>query len=406
MEMKKMVCIECPKSCVINVGIDNKKIVSVKDNECPKGEKYARQEIENPKRIITSTVLAEGLDYKMIPVKTDRPVPKSKILDVMQEIKKVRVKDKPVSAGDLIVRNILGLEANLVATRSASYPEIIQKYLNYYSLYFKNVKHVFRTFKSCGEDISYHFFIPDNYKATIVLVHGYLEHVGLSKNLIGNLIEQKYAVAVYDNLGHGLSGGTRAGVENFNQYNEVLKDFLVLAQNNLHGPFHLISHSMGGAVSINYLLNREKDIFDKILLIAPLVHPVAWIQTNIIYFVLKNFVKSVRRNLADGTSDKAFVKFFKNDPLVPGRISVSWVKALLEWNKNMLARNPLARKIKVVQGTKDHVVDWKYNLEFIKSKFTAVEIELIENADHNLCNETEPFRKMTLAIINSYFAPK
>jgi len=118
MEIRKMVCIECPKSCVITVGIDNKNIVSVKDNECPKGEKYARQEIENPERIITSTVLAEGLNYKMIPVKTDKPVPKSRILDVMQKIKKVRVKDKPISAGDIIVRNILDLEANLVATRS------------------------------------------------------------------------------------------------------------------------------------------------------------------------------------------------------------------------------------------------------------------------------------------------
>jgi len=286
------------------------------------------------------------------------------------------------------------------------YPESAQKYFSYYSIDFKNVKHVFGTFKSCGEDICSHFFIPDDYKATIVLVHGYLEHAGLSKNLIGNLIEQKYAVAVYDNLGHGLSGGTSAGVESFSRYTEVLKDFLVPVQNNLHGPFHLISHSMGGAVSINYFLNRENDIFDKVLLIAPLVRPVAWIQTNILYFILKHFVKSVRRNLADGTSDKAFVKFFKNDPLVPGRISVSWVKALLEWNKNMLARGPSDRKIKVVQGTKDGVVDWKYNLEFIKSKFTAVEIELIKNADHNLCNEIEPFRKMTLDIINSYFAAK
>ena len=116
---KKLTCIECPKGCLLSIDVENCRVVRVSGSECPEGEKYAIQEIENPTRILTSAVLAEGLSLKMVPVRTDKPIPKSKIMEAMSEIKKIRLKS-PVKAGFVIVENFLGLGVNLLSTRNAS----------------------------------------------------------------------------------------------------------------------------------------------------------------------------------------------------------------------------------------------------------------------------------------------
>ncbi|MCX5686536.1 MAG: DUF1667 domain-containing protein [Candidatus Omnitrophica bacterium] len=83
---------------------------------CPKGEEYAVSEIENPERILTSSVLTEGLSLKMVPIKTDKPIPKKDLLRAMEEIKSIRLK-KAVAAGDIVMKDLLGLGVDLIATR-------------------------------------------------------------------------------------------------------------------------------------------------------------------------------------------------------------------------------------------------------------------------------------------------
>jgi len=115
---KKLVCIECPKGCVLSVEIEDGKVVSVTGHQCPKGEKYAFNEIENPLRILTSSVLAEGMALKMVPVRTDGPIPKEKLMDAMKEIKEIRVREA-LRPGDPVRKNFLGLNVNLIATRES-----------------------------------------------------------------------------------------------------------------------------------------------------------------------------------------------------------------------------------------------------------------------------------------------
>jgi len=114
--LKKLTCIECPTGCTLSVDVENCRVVKVSGNECPKGEKYAIAEIENPVRILTSAVLAEGLAAKMVPVRTNQPIPKSDILKAMNEIKKIKIY-KPVYVGDIIIENFLQPGINLIATR-------------------------------------------------------------------------------------------------------------------------------------------------------------------------------------------------------------------------------------------------------------------------------------------------
>ncbi len=113
---RKIRCIDCPKGCSLSVDIENGKVVGVNGNECPKGEKHAIAEVENPVRVLTSAVLSHGLALKMIPVRTDGPVPKTAQKKAMEEIKRIRI-NQPVRVGTVIAGNFLGLGINLIATR-------------------------------------------------------------------------------------------------------------------------------------------------------------------------------------------------------------------------------------------------------------------------------------------------
>ena len=97
--------------------IENCRVLKVIGNQCPKGEDYAIAEIGNPLRILTATILAYGLPLKMVPVRTDRPIPKTKIQEAAGEIRKMKI-DNPVQAGDVLKQNFLGLGVNLIATRT------------------------------------------------------------------------------------------------------------------------------------------------------------------------------------------------------------------------------------------------------------------------------------------------
>jgi len=116
---KKLTCIECPVGCALSVDIENCKAISISGHKCPKGEKYAISEIENPLRILTSVVLCENLPLEVIPVRTDKAIPKAKIMEAMSEIKKIKI-SKPVAVGEVVVKNFLGLSVNLIATRDTA----------------------------------------------------------------------------------------------------------------------------------------------------------------------------------------------------------------------------------------------------------------------------------------------
>ena len=109
---KNLTCIECPVGCEIEVVMEGDKVVSLTGNSCPRGKAYAETEVICPKRVVTSTVRAEN--GEMIPVKTDKPVRKDAIFEVMKRINETTCQI-PVAIGDVLVKNICD-DANLIAT--------------------------------------------------------------------------------------------------------------------------------------------------------------------------------------------------------------------------------------------------------------------------------------------------
>ena len=117
MEKRELICIGCPLGCPITVEMEDGNVVSVTGNTCKRGDIYARKEVTNPTRIVTSTVKVSGGDSVMVSVKTKNDIPKGKIFDVVKALKDVEI-PAPVKIGDVVIADVAGTGVDIVATKN------------------------------------------------------------------------------------------------------------------------------------------------------------------------------------------------------------------------------------------------------------------------------------------------
>ena len=106
-----------PLGCPLTVEMEGNEVKSVAGNTCPRGDAYAKKELTNPTRIVTSTVRVAGGRLAMVSVKTESDIPKGKIFDCVKALKDVEV-TAPVKIGDVIVENVAGTGVNVIATKN------------------------------------------------------------------------------------------------------------------------------------------------------------------------------------------------------------------------------------------------------------------------------------------------
>ena len=114
----EIICISCPVGCSMTVN-ETADGLSVSGNECPAGIKYAHEEKINPTRNIATSVRISGGDMEMLSVKTEKPIPKTLIMDVVRAIHKLKM-NAPVNVGDIVIKDVLGTGVDIVATRNVS----------------------------------------------------------------------------------------------------------------------------------------------------------------------------------------------------------------------------------------------------------------------------------------------
>ena len=109
----KMICINCPKGCELDVEKNGDDVV-VTGHACPRGEAYGKAELVNPTRMVTGLVRVAGM-RKPLPVKTKTAVPKAKINDVLFALAQTTVQ-LPVKIGDVIIPDVSETGVDVVAT--------------------------------------------------------------------------------------------------------------------------------------------------------------------------------------------------------------------------------------------------------------------------------------------------
>ena len=119
MEQRELICIGCPMGCMLQVTLSSGEVIEVTGNTCKRGDAYARKEVTNPTRILTSSVRVSGGELPVVSVKTRSDIPKGKITECMEALTEIEV-TAPVEIGDVIVENIAGTGVDMIATKSVS----------------------------------------------------------------------------------------------------------------------------------------------------------------------------------------------------------------------------------------------------------------------------------------------
>jgi len=250
-------------------------------------------------------------------------------------------------------------------------------------------------FEVGGYEIVTQLWRPERPVGTLVLMHGFYDHVGLYGHVIDWALGLGLAVITCDLPGHGLSSGARASITDFSEYQTVLNRLFIEAETlQLPKPWHLCGQSTGGAIVIDHLLHHGDDspAQGQTILLAPLVRPRGWALSKLSYYLLRTFVKGIDRRFSENSNAPAFLPFLLADPLQPRRLPTVWVGALAKWVER-IERAPRSRRSPlIVQGESDMTVDWKHNLAVLKDKFDQPQILMLEEARHHLANETPELR--------------
>ncbi|NBG87818.1 DUF1667 domain-containing protein [Isachenkonia alkalipeptolytica] len=119
---KEITCIACPMGCKLEITMEEDKYM-IEGYKCKKGLEYGEQELKDPRRIITTTFTVKGGFLPLVPVKTDRPLPKGKIFELMKAIDRAFV-EAPVKMGQILMEDFQDTGVNIVATRDLPLKEL------------------------------------------------------------------------------------------------------------------------------------------------------------------------------------------------------------------------------------------------------------------------------------------
>ena len=261
------------------------------------------------------------------------------------------------------------------------------------------------TLAAGGFQIALHYYRRPRSRATVFLMHGYLDHSGLYTRLIAHCLDEGLDVVIYDLPGHGLSNGEFTAIRSFRDYQRVLTDVLEYFEDVAISPWFAVGQSTGGAVLIDFLLSnrqtRDASVFRGVTLLAPLIRPAGFASIRRLHTVVGPFVRQWRRAFVDNSNDSTFVEFLReHDPLQAQVMAVDWVTALRRWVRRIEAAPPLDYELTVVQGEGDTTVDWRHNLRVIRRKFSRVRVYQVPEARHHLVNEAEPILRQVFDAVS------
>lgn len=112
----KLVCTICPRGCELSWRRENDKI-ELQGHSCPRGRDYGLEELTAPGRTLTTTVKVEGGLHPLVPVRSNKAIPKQKLKHAMRDLARLTL-TAPLNAGSTVLANWQGQEVDFITTRS------------------------------------------------------------------------------------------------------------------------------------------------------------------------------------------------------------------------------------------------------------------------------------------------
>lgn len=264
----------------------------------------------------------------------------------------------------------------------------LKSYFDFYNLNYNGIERYFGYVECNGYKIATAVYHSQGKKQTVLIVHGYLVHQGYLVQFVEELLKNSFNVITFDLPGHGLSTGERAGINDFNDYGKIVNYVLL----KYHKEFpdeklYAVGHSTGCSALYEYMNSFNSVKISRYIFLAPLIRLNHWQLSNFGNKILGN-LNSYPRIFRNSSSNKEYLYFQKNvDPIQIRKLPKSWYSSLVKWNRENVSYKVNDEYVTLIQGKKDNIVDYKYNIEFLKKKIQNLRVEILKDGKHDLINE-------------------
>ncbi|MBC7235976.1 MAG: DUF1667 domain-containing protein [Chloroflexi bacterium] len=119
-EQKEFICITCPVGCTIQAIVEGEELRTMQGHACRRGIAFVREELTDPRRMLTTTVQVRGGVLPLVPVRSMEPLPKHALMDAIALLRKVELQ-APVKKGQVVLPNVLGTGVDIITSRAIAH---------------------------------------------------------------------------------------------------------------------------------------------------------------------------------------------------------------------------------------------------------------------------------------------
>lgn len=203
-------------------------------------------------------------------------------------------------------------------------------------------------------------WLPESPKALVLLVHGVSEHTGRYPHVATRLVAHGYAVYGIDHHGHGRSDGTKGNIGRMHALVDDLHTLRGIAERAHPGRrVFIVAHSLGGLISLDYLVTRGQAGIAGIVLSGAAVDPAVGTRLEraiapIVSRVLPN-LQILDLGIDNISRDPAVVQAYREDPLVyTGKVRArTGAESLAAIARVAAGLPPLTLPVLVLHGSED-----------------------------------------------------
>lgn len=238
-------------------------------------------------------------------------------------------------------------------------------------------------------------------RAALLLSHGLGEHAGRYAPLARDLAPRGIEVHALDHRGHGRSGGARAYVRRFSQYVDDFERFRRHAAEQLPArlPVFVLGHSLGGLIALRWLEAHRGAGLAGAVLSAPLLgiakQAARWktALSGVLSQLLPWLPINNEIDPSELSSDPAYVRSYREDPLVHTRITPRlYTEMVRAMGEAVVEKDRLPRPLLFLVPGADTIVREEDTLRLAESLSGDVAIRRYPGFRHESLNELERAR--------------
>lgn len=253
--------------------------------------------------------------------------------------------------------------------------------------------------------IASHLYSNKNSKLAFV-VHGYGDNCAYLKPVTRFFLQEKYDVLCIELPGHGESTGKRADISQIEAYADVYKNIFPKLNGLKYDSMIFFAHSTGNTGMLEYLMDGDSHPFKKVIMAAPLVRSYLWNLSRFGQRIFGGFLSKLPRR-PSSIDEKEFKELKKMDPAPIKSVPTHWFQELVNWNKKLEKdERRSSEQIEVIFATKDTVIDYDFNRDFIQKRFENAHIQTVKGSDHLIFWEEEAYQKQFFQYLSEIIATK